>query len=99
MQLPKIAKTRFASYYLTLRCILKVSQDLGVMEMGDALDDISIDRDGANVMKGINLDNDFWSQVRYGLQFTKPIYYMIKFVDLDQLIIREVYGNIDSMLG
>jgi hypothetical protein len=40
-----------------------------------------------------------FSQVRYVLQFTKPIYNMIKFSDSDRPIIGEVYEQMDSMLG
>ena len=45
------------------------------------------------------LDGHFWSQVRYVLQFTKPIYNMVWFVDIDKPVIREVYEQMDSMLG
>jgi hypothetical protein len=99
LQLLKIAKTRFASYYLTFRCLLKVRQALGAMVMSDAWDELSSDRDGANAVKETILDSHFWTQVQYVLQFTKPIYYMIKFADLDRPIIGEVYEQMDSMLG
>jgi hypothetical protein len=33
------------------------------------------------------------------LQFTKPVYNMIWFVDMDQLVIGEVYEYMDNMLG
>jgi hypothetical protein len=39
------------------------------------------------------------SQVRYVLQFTKPIYHMIKFADSNRPIIWKVYEQMDSMLG
>ena len=45
------------------------------------------------------LDGHFWQQVRYILQFTKPIYIMIRFADTDRLVIREVYEQMDSMQG
>jgi hypothetical protein len=48
----------------------------------------------SNVLYG-----QFWAQVRYLLQFTKPIYNMIWFADRNQQVIREVYGKMDSMLG
>lgn len=64
--------------------------------MGKAM---SIDRDGANVVKENILDDHFWSQIRYVFQFTQPIYQMIKFVDFDQPIIGEVYEQMNSILG
>jgi hypothetical protein len=47
LQLLKIANNRFDSYYLTFRCLLKVRQDLGVMVMSDAWDELRNDREGA----------------------------------------------------
>jgi hypothetical protein len=92
-------KTRFASYFHTFRHLLKVRQPLGAMVMSDACDDLNTDRDGANAVKETLLDYHFWSQVRYVLQFTKPIYDMIKFANLDRPIIGEVYEQMDSMVG
>ena len=37
------------------------------------------------------LDVHFWATVKYVLQFTKPIYIMIRFADTDQSVIGEVY--------
>ena len=67
--------------------------------MSDEWDDLSIDREGALAVKNTMLDSQFWSQVQYVLQFTKPIYKMIKFSDSDRPIIGEVYEQMDSMLG
>jgi hypothetical protein len=75
-----------------------VRQALGAMVMSDAWDELSNDREGATTVKEIVLDSQFWSQVRFVLQFTKPIYHMIKFANSDQPIIGEVYEQMDSML-
>jgi hypothetical protein len=91
LQLLKIATTRFASYYLTFRRLLKVRQALGAMVMSDEWDELSNDREGATTVKETVLDSQFWSQVRFVLQFTKPIYHMIKFADSDRPIIGKVY--------
>jgi hypothetical protein len=45
------------------------------------------------------LDAGFWASVKYVLQFTKPIYNMIRFADTDKPVIGEVYEQMDSMLG
>jgi hypothetical protein len=76
-----------------------VRQALGAMVMSDAWDEMSTDRECANAVNETFLDSQFWSQVRYVLQFTKPIYNMIRFADSDRPIIREVYEQMDSMLG
>jgi hypothetical protein len=99
LQILKIAPTRFVSYYLTFRRLLKVRQALAGMVMSDEWDDLSSDKEGALAVKNTVLDSQFWTQVRYVLQFTKPIYNMIKFSDSDRPIIGEVYEQMDSMLG
>jgi hypothetical protein len=45
------------------------------------------------------LDGHFWQQVRYILQFTKPIYIMIRFADTNRPVIGEVYEQMYNMLG
>ena len=45
------------------------------------------------------LDGQFWVSVKFVLQFTKPIYYMIRFVDTDKPVIGEVYEQMENMLG
>jgi hypothetical protein len=44
------------------------------------------------------LDGQFWQQVRYVMQFSQPIYSVIRFADIDQLVIGEVYEQMDNML-
>jgi hypothetical protein len=63
LQLLKLAKTRFGSYFLTFRRLLRVRQALGAMVMSDEWDDISTDRDGMDAAKDTVLDSHFWAQV------------------------------------
>jgi hypothetical protein len=70
---------------------LRVRQALGAMVMSDEWDEISTDRDGMDAAKDTVLDSHFWAQVKFVLQFTKPIYNMIRFADSDRPIIGEVY--------
>jgi hypothetical protein len=76
-----------------------VRQALGAMVMSDAWDELRNDREGATTAKETVLESQFWSQFRFVLQFTKPIYHIIKFADSDRPIIGEVYEQMDSMLG
>ena len=99
LQLLKLAKTRFGSYFLTFRRLLRVRQALGAMVMSDEWDEISTDRDGMDAAKDTVLDSHFWAQVKFVLQFTKPIYNMIRFADSDRPVIGEVYEKMDNMLG
>ena len=50
-------------------------------------------------MEDTVLDSQFWTSVKFVLQFTKPIYHMIRFADTDKPVIGEVYEQMDSMLG
>jgi hypothetical protein len=57
------------------------------------------DRHDFQEVENTVLDGHFWSQVRYVLLFTKPIYNMIWFADTDKPAIGEVYKQMDNMLG
>ena len=50
-------------------------------------------------VEGTIFYGQFWEQVRYVLQFTKPVYSMIRFANTNQWAIGEVYEQMDSMLG
>ena len=84
LELLKIAKTRFSSYYLTFRCLLKVRESLAAMVSSphwQVLKDraTSADRQGFEQVEETALDPLFWARVREILNFTKPIYHMIHF--------------------
>ena len=105
LELLNIEKTRFASYYLTFRCLLKVREGLASMVLSESwkvlkhtATSTSDKRDFQDVEDTV-LDGQFWASVKFVLQFTKPIYHMIRFADTDKPIIGEVYEQMDSMLG
>ena len=104
-ELLKIEKTRFASYYLTFRCLLKVREALASMvssESWQVLKDRATstsDRCDFQDVEDIVLDGQFWASVKFVLQFAKPIYHMIWFADTYKPVIGEVYEQMDSMLG
>jgi hypothetical protein len=105
LELLKIAKTRFASYYLTFRHLLKVREALASMASSDSWQDLkdratsASERSDFHEVEDTVLDGHFWQQVQYILQFTKPIYVMIRFADTDRPVIGEVYEQMDNMLG
>ena len=45
------------------------------------------------------LDSYFWSQSTYGLEITKPIYNMLWFANPNRSVIKEVYEQMNIMLG
>ena len=105
LELLKIAKTRFGSYYLTFRRLLKVREALASMVSSDSWQGLkdrvtsASNRHDFQDVEDIVLDGHFWTQVKYVLQFTKPVYNMIRFADTDQSMIGEVYEKMDNMLG
>jgi hypothetical protein len=105
LELLKIAKTRFASYYLTFRRLLKVRESLASMVSSPHWQVLkeratnAADKQGFEQVEETALDGLFWARVRQVLQFTKPIYNMIRFADTDKPVIGEVYEQMDTMLG
>ena len=105
LELLKIAKTNFASYYLTFRRLLKVREALASMVSSDSWKGLKdrvaspSDRNDFQEVEDTVLDGHFWAQVKYVLQCTKPVYNMMCFADTDQPMIGEVYEQMDTMLG
>eukprot|EP00253_Pinus_taeda_P036712 PITA_36712 len=99
LELLKIAKTRFVSYYLTFRRLLKVRESLASMVSsphwqilkGRATN--AADRQGFERVEEIALDGQFWTRVRQVLEFIKPIYHMICFADTNKPVIGEVWNK------
>ena len=58
----------------------------------------TFDRRDFQDVEGIVLDSQFWESVKFVLQFTKPIYHMIRFANTNKPIIGEVYDQMDNML-
>jgi len=57
------------------------------------------DKRGFELVEEAALDGKFWARVRQVLDFSKPIYHMIQFADIDKPVIGEVYEQMDTMLG
>jgi hypothetical protein len=73
LELLKIAKTRFASYYLTFRCLLKVKEALTSMVSSDSWQDLkdmvasTSNRHEFKEVVDTLLDGRFWQLVRHVL--------------------------------
>ena len=73
LELLKIAKTRFASYYLTFRKLLKVREALASMVSSDPWQELkdkaasASNRSDFQEVEDTVLEGHFWSQVRYVL--------------------------------
>jgi len=105
LELLKIAKTRFASYYLTFRSLLKVRESFASMVSSPQLQVLkerstnAADKQGFEQVEETALDGQFWACVRQVLESTKPIYSMIHFADINKPVIGEVYEKMNTMLG
>jgi hypothetical protein len=105
LELIKIAKTRFASHYTTLKRLLDVRESLRLTVISDRWSDWKqsctdeIMKKRAVTTETTVLDEEYWDSVRLALLITKPIYKMIKFCDQEGPIIGEVYEGMDNMLG
>jgi hypothetical protein len=84
---------------------LKVTEALASMASSDSWQDLkdmatsASERSDFQKVEDAVLDGHFWQRVQYILQFTKPIYIMIRFANTDRSMIGEVYEQMDSMLG
>eukprot|EP00253_Pinus_taeda_P004520 PITA_04520 len=105
LELLKIAKTRFGSYYLSFKRLLKVRESLAGMVSSPHWQGLkeratnAADKRGFELVEEAALDGQFWTSVRQVLDFTKPIYHMTWFADTDNPMIGEVYEQMDTMLG
>ena len=105
LELLKIAKIRFGSYYLTFKHLLKVRESLASMVSSPHWQVLkeratnATDRQGFEQVEEAALEGMFRARVRQLLDFTKPIYHMIRFADTDKPVIGKVYEQMDTMLG
>ncbi|XP_059076405.1 uncharacterized protein LOC131078326 [Cryptomeria japonica] len=98
VELLKPADTRFASYFILLDCLCEVKGALCSMVVSDAwvawkqsTSDIAVE------VRAMVLDEHFWADVKFVVDFIKPICEVIKFADSDKACLGEVYEAIDSM--
>lgn len=106
LELLKVAKTRFASYYVMMKRLLDVRQALkSTVVLDDWKEwakhgDEKIQEIAENIKRWVTDDDDtFWTNVRQMVKITKPIFKMIKFCDQDGPLMGEVYEGMDNMLG
>ncbi|XP_059067582.1 uncharacterized protein LOC131858371 [Cryptomeria japonica] len=98
VELLKPADTRFASYFILLDRLCEVKGALCSTFVSDAwaawkqsTSDIAVD------VRAMVLDEHFRADVKFVVDFIKPICEVIKFADSDKVCLGEVYEAIDSM--
>ncbi|XP_077228414.1 uncharacterized protein LOC143861373 [Tasmannia lanceolata] len=104
-ELLKVAKTRFATHYTTLKRLLDVREALQMTVLTDAWKDwLNACTDKVMIERGemtttCVVSDEFWTNIKLALLITKPVYKMIKFTDQEGYLISEVYEGMDNMLG
>lgn len=98
VELLKLVDTRFASYFILLHRFCEVKGALCSMVVSDAWATWrqSTSNDVVEV-RGMVLDDRFWADVKFVVDFIQPICEVIKFADLDKPCLGEIYEEIDSM--
>lgn len=87
-----IVDTRFASHVVMLRRFKKIASFLKLMVVGDEWVAYRKDDEAkARTVKDKVLDDSFWDEIDFILNFTKPIYNLIRAFDKDRPSLHLVY--------
>ncbi|PWA84533.1 hypothetical protein CTI12_AA157980 [Artemisia annua] len=99
LKLLSVADTRFASIIVMLKRFKLVKRALESMVMSDEWASYrEDDQDKARFVRDKVLNEYWWDQVNYILNFTAPIYDMIRACDTDRPCLHLVYEMWDSMV-
>ena len=99
MKLLTIAETRFASWIIMLKRFKVVKRALQDMVLSDRWSLYREDDVGkAQFVKEKVLDDLWWDKIDYILDFTGPIYDMIRVTDTDTPCLHLVYDMWDTMI-
>ena len=94
-----IADTRFASVIVMLKRFLLLKDSLVRMVIRDKWSAYrGEDQQKARFVREKLLDEDWWYQVKYIVEFTKPIYSMLRAADTDKPCLHLIYEMWDSMI-
>ena len=94
-----IADTRFASHIIMLKRFLVLKESLVLMVVGDKWSTYREDDvDKARSVKDKLLVDFWWDNVKYIVDFTEPIYSMLRAADTDKPCLHLIYEMWDSMI-
>jgi hypothetical protein len=94
-----VADTRFASHVIMLKRFLVLKESLVLMVVGDKWSTYREDDfDKARSVKEKLLDDFWWDNVKYIVDFTEPIYSMLRAADTDKACLHLIYEMWDSMI-
>ncbi|KAE8685662.1 putative zinc transporter protein [Hibiscus syriacus] len=99
LRLLSVVDTRFASIIVMLKRFKLIKQGLQAMVISDEWNSYrEDDMVKANFVKEKLVSDDWWDKVAYILDFTKPIYDMLRVCDTDKPCLHLVYELWDSMI-
>ena len=94
-----IADTRFASHIVMLKRFLRLKDSLLLMVVSDKWTAYRDDDQGkARFVKGKVLDDLWWDNVKYIVDFTEPIFSMLRAADTDKPSLHLIYEMWDTMI-
>ncbi|XP_056692238.1 uncharacterized protein [Spinacia oleracea] len=94
-----VADTRFASIIVMLKRFKLIKRGLQAMVISDEWTSYREEDMGkANFVKDKIVNDDWWDKLAYIVDFTKPIYDMIRLCDTDKPCLHLVYEMWDSMI-
>ncbi|XP_057544010.1 uncharacterized protein LOC130823407 [Amaranthus tricolor] len=100
LKLLSVGDTRFASVVVMLKRMKLLKTTLQSMVVSEAWSTYRDDHRGqATLVREKILNDDWWDNVDYILDFTRPIYDMIKACDTDKASLHLVYEKWDSMIS
>ncbi|KAL6521387.1 hypothetical protein OROGR_017956 [Orobanche gracilis] len=99
LKLLSVAETRFASVIIMLRrfkLLKRALERLVLCEEWSIYRDYDLEK--AQSMRSSILDEIWWDKVDYVLQFTTPMYDMLRFADTDKPSLHLIYDMWDDMI-
>ena len=98
MELIKPTDTIFASYYIMLRRFVEVKGDLVAIIISDMWEQWRLSTlDAVMEVKRMILDDWFWDDVKFTVEFLEPICDMFRYADTNGPCLGDIYENTDSM--
>ncbi|CAM8898917.1 unnamed protein product [Rhodiola kirilowii] len=99
LKLLYVADTRFASIIVMLKRFKLIKQGLQAMVISEQWMTLREEDMGkANFVKEKIVNDDWWDRLAYIVNFTRPIYEMIRYCDTDKPCLHLVYEIWDSMI-
>ncbi|WCJ28816.1 hypothetical protein M5689_010488 [Euphorbia peplus] len=99
LKMLSVAPTRFAYVVVMLKKMLKIKRGLTLVVVSEKWETFKDeDRVKTAFFKSKVLDDLWWEQIKYIVDFTEPIYHMLKITDTDKPCLRLIHDMWDTMI-